>query len=180
MSNIASGTTSTNSLVYTGDVTGNLVLQTNGTTTALTLTTTQNALFANAVSATGNVSGNYILGNGALLTGVTTSSNSIFNGTSNVTVTSSGGNVSIGVGGTANVAVFSTTGMSATGNVTGNYIIGNGSQLTGIASTVTITQTTLAANLTIANGQNGLSVGPITYANNVQVTLSPGQRWIIL
>ena len=64
----------------------------------------------------------------------------INNGTSNVTVVSSGGNVTVGVGGTSNVAVFATTGeyvtgvVSATGNVTGAYIFGNGSQLTGISA----------------------------------------------
>jgi hypothetical protein len=41
MSTIAAGTTSTTALVSTADTTGNLVLQTNGTTTALTLNTAQ-------------------------------------------------------------------------------------------------------------------------------------------
>jgi len=40
MSFITAGTTSTTSIVLTGDLTGNLVLQTNATTTALTLSTT--------------------------------------------------------------------------------------------------------------------------------------------
>jgi hypothetical protein len=52
---------------------------------------------------------------------------SIANGTSNVTVVSSGGNVTVGVGGTSNVAVFSPGGVAITGNITGN-----GSQLSGI------------------------------------------------
>ena len=42
MSSIASGTTTTTGLVYTADTTGNLVLQTNGTTTAVTIDTAQN------------------------------------------------------------------------------------------------------------------------------------------
>jgi hypothetical protein len=46
------------------------------------------------------------------LTGVITSVANINNGSSNVTVVSSGGNVTVGVGGTANVAVFSTTGVT--------------------------------------------------------------------
>lgn len=41
MSTIAAGTTSTTALVSTADTTGNLVLQTNGTTTALTINTAQ-------------------------------------------------------------------------------------------------------------------------------------------
>lgn len=40
MSFITAGTTSTTSIVFTGDLTGTLVLQTNASTTALTLSTT--------------------------------------------------------------------------------------------------------------------------------------------
>ena len=79
------------------------------------------------VSATGNVTGNFILGNGVFLTGVITSVANINNGTSNVTVISSGGNVTVGVGGTGNVAVFSTSGLEVTGNVevSGNMVYAN-------------------------------------------------------
>ena len=69
---------------------------------------------ATTISAAGNITGNYILGNGSALTGI--DATSIQNGTSNVRVVSSGGNVTIGVGGTANVAVFSTTGVTV-GNI---------------------------------------------------------------
>ena len=91
-----------------------------------------------AISATGNVTGNYILGNGYFLTGVITSVANINNGTSNVTVVSADGNITVGVSGVGNVVVFAPTGeyvtgvLSATGNVTGNYFIGNGSALTGV------------------------------------------------
>ena len=53
--------------------------------------------------------------------------NSIANGTSNVTVVSSGGDVTVGVGGVGNVAVFSAAGLAITGNITGN-----GASLSGI------------------------------------------------
>jgi len=91
-----------------------------------------NVLTGGIVSATGNVTGNYILGNGALLTGVITSVANINNGTSNVTVVSSGGNITVGVGGTANVAVFATSGeyitgiLSASGNIVGGNILTGG------------------------------------------------------
>jgi hypothetical protein len=106
---------------------------------------------------TANVSGNYILGNGALLTGVATSVANINNGTSNVTVVSSGGNVAVGVGGTGNVAVFAASGeyitgvLSASGNVAGAYFIGNGSALTSITG----------ANITgtVANATYAVSAG---------------------
>jgi hypothetical protein len=79
------------------------------------------------ISATGNVTGNFILGNGVFLTGVITSVANINLGTSNVTVVSSGGNVTVGVGGTGNVAVFSTSGLEVTGNVevSGNMVYAN-------------------------------------------------------
>lgn len=73
--------------------------------------------------------------------------------------------------------------VSATGNVQGNYILGNGSQLTGISSgnsSVNITVTTISANVTIANGQNGFSVGPMSTADGVTVTIADGQRWVII
>ena len=138
------------------------------------------------LSATGNVTGNYILGNGALLTGVITSVANINNGTSNVTVVSSGGNITVGVGGTANVAVFATTGeyitgvlsasgnvtgsnvltagyVSATGNITGSYVIGNGSQLTGLPAGYS---NATAASFLAAFGSNTISTsGNITGGN---------------
>ena len=143
--------------------------------------TSGNILTGGLLSATGNISGNYILGNGALLTGVITSVANINNGTSNVTVVSSGGNVSVGVGGTSNVAVFATTGayitgeVSATGNISGNYFIGNGSQLTGVvASSVnanalvgnTLSSNVLYSTLTQVGNLANLSVVGNTISGN--------------
>ena len=70
------------------------------------------------ISATGNITGNYFVGNGSLLTGI--DATAIQNGTSNVRVVSSGGNVTISVGGTANVLVASSTGVVLPGTVTVN------------------------------------------------------------
>jgi len=103
-----------------------------------------------SVSTTGNITGNYILGNGALLTGVSTTSSNINNGTSNVTVVSSGGNVTVGIGGTGNVAVFATTGeyitglLSVSGNVTGGNLVTSGSG-GNISGANVISGTTLSA-----------------------------------
>ena len=82
---------------------------------------------ANTISAAGNITGNYILGNGSALTGI--DATSIQNGTSNVRVVSSGGNVTVGVGGTANVAVFSTSGVTV-----GNIFNANGNGVGNIGS----------------------------------------------
>jgi hypothetical protein len=183
---VGNGTAAAPSLLFINDVAsdsglylvsdGNIGVSTNGTLRATFLDTgfsvTANVTGGNLVtgglvSATGNVTGNYILGNGALLTGVITSVANINLGNSNVTVVSSGGNVSVGVGGTANVAVFATTGeyvtgvVSATGNVTGGNLITAGL----ITATGTITS---AANITGANLVTGGSVsatGNITGGN---------------
>jgi len=98
--------------------------------------------YANSITATGNISANYFVGNGAALTGVTaTGATALTYGTTNIT-TAPSGNANITVAGTPNVAVFSTNGanisgyVTATGNVTGNYIFGNGALLTGVITSV--------------------------------------------
>lgn len=63
MSYISAGTTLTTSLVQGGDTTGNLIFATgNANTTALTISSTQNAVFAANVTAGGNV----IIGTGLM------------------------------------------------------------------------------------------------------------------
>jgi len=68
---------------------------------------------------------------------------SISSGTSNVKISDVNGNATTNIGGTSNVVVVAATGqfvsglVSATGNISGNYILGNGSQLTGLPATYT-------------------------------------------
>jgi len=90
------------------------------------------------ISATGNITGNYFIGNGSQLTGIVTAPGTeIVNGSSNV-VAQFNGNVTVGVAGSSNIAVFAPDGLyvsnavNAVGNITGNFFIGNGSQLTGL------------------------------------------------
>ena len=83
------------------------------------------------------------------------SANSISGGSSNVVVYSNA-NVAISSNGTANVLSVTNAGtyvlgeISATGNVTGNYLFGNGSQLTGIV---------VAAGTSIQNGNSNVNSG---------------------
>jgi hypothetical protein len=83
---------------------------------------TANAVNANVVSVAGNVTGNYFFGNGSQLTGI--DATSIQNGNSNVRVLANS-NVTIGVSGVSNVAVFSTSGLDVTGNITAANVFGN-------------------------------------------------------
>jgi hypothetical protein len=111
-----------------------------------------------------------------LLTGVITSVANINNGTSNITVVSSGGNITVGINGTGNVAVFSTNGLditgnvSTTGNVTGDYILGNGSQLTGL---VTNSISDGNSNVVVNGTDGNVTIGINGVANTVEV--SPGE-----
>jgi hypothetical protein len=118
-----------------------------------------NITTAGLVSAAGNITGSYLLGNAALVTGL--SASSISSGTSNVNVVSSGGNVTVGVGGTSNVLVFANTGafitgiMSASGNVSGGNLVVTGN----IVDT---------AALSILSGANG------------NITLSPNGTGVVI
>jgi hypothetical protein len=45
---------------------------------------------------------------------------------------------------------------------------------------ININSATVSASYTIASGNNGMSVGPITVATGQSVTVSSGQRWVVL
>ena len=98
------------------------------------VTTLLSNLGSNTISTTANVTGNYFIGNGSQLTGISGggSSDNIVNGTSNVTVVSSGGNVSIGIGGTSNIAVFATTGEYVTGVISATGAIQSGGTISAV------------------------------------------------
>jgi hypothetical protein len=119
------------------------------------------------ISATGNISGNFILGNGSQLTGI--DATSIQSGTSNVRVASSGGNVTTSVGGTANVVVVSSTNVTITGDlsVTGNATLsGNilGDRIQNGTTTIDIQTASGNANITVGGASN-VAVFTTTGAN---------------
>ena len=45
---------------------------------------------------------------------------------------------------------------------------------------IMVNSTTVSTSYTIASGTNGFSVGPITVASGISVSVSSGQRWLIL
>ena len=47
-------------------------------------------------------------------------------------------------------------------------------------SSIVLNNTNITANATISAGQNGFSVGPVTTANGVTVTIASGQTWTII
>jgi len=92
----------------------------------------------NTISATGNIKGNYFLGNGSLLTGI------------------NAGNIT-GAYSNANVAAYLPINTS---NVSGNYFIGNGSLLTGISSGGSnISNGNSSINIASSGGNISVTVG---------------------
>ena len=101
------------------------------------------------------------------------SSNSISSGTSNVTVVSSGGNVTVGIGGTSNVAVFANTGVVVTGLVSasGNVTGGNISTAGLVTATGDVTGgNILTAGLISATGNITAGSGSFFIGNGSQLT----------
>jgi hypothetical protein len=129
----------------------------------------------NVLTVAGNVSASYFLGNGSQLTGVITALGNAFstvsaNGVSLVadssadTVTMTpGNNIIITGNATTDTATFAVReNPTFTGNVTANYFVGNGSQLTGVITT--ITPTALSSTVHIAATTVGNTANIITDA----------------
>lgn len=65
--------------------------------------------------------------------------------------------------------------------VNGQSILGSGNLSTGAAGgAITINTTSVNEDYTFPAGTNGLSVGPITVAPGYSVTVTSGQRWVVL
>jgi hypothetical protein len=56
----------------------------------------------------------------------------------------------------------------------------SGGSISGAGGAILINNDVVAASYTIASGTNGLSVGPITISSGYAVTVSSGQRWVVL
>ena len=163
---------------------------------------------SNALSTTGNVTASYVVGNGSLLTNITganvtgtvanatyaTSAGTATSATTAGTVTANAqANItSVGTLSSLSVSGNTTSGnlltgglISAVGNVTGNYFIGNGSQLTGISGTSSNSFSTVNANgtnivavtstdtLTLAAG-SGITITGNATTDTVTITATGG------
>jgi hypothetical protein len=155
----------------------NATIGVNGTSNVAVFATT-GAYVKGIVSATGNVKGSYILGNGSQLTGLPATYTD-----ANVTTLlgNFGSNVIVSTGNITGGNVASLGQISTVGNVTGAYILGNGSQLTGLpalygnsnvvallsafgSNTISTTGTITSGNIT---GGNVLTSGIVSATGNV-------------
>ena len=126
MSTITVGTTNVNSFIVSTDTTGNLVLQTAGTTTALTLDSSQNAIFTSNVSVK-NSGGAYVDVSGGLSKAWVR-----FYYTGSMTIYGSFNVSSVTRNGTGDYTINFTTAMPSVNYVT----IGNAGDLSGAPPTV--------------------------------------------
>ena len=159
-------TLSTGGLGITGIVSASGNIISGNLVTSGRVSATGNVLTGGIVSATGNIIGNYILGNGAFLTNVIASVANINSGTSNVTVVSPNGNISMGISGNANVLVFSSTGQYIQGLISASGDVQGGNLLTG--GLVSATGNVLTGGLISATGNiTGGNITLDTAAGNV-------------
>ena len=135
-----------------------------------TITTTGNISGGNIitggiVSATGNITAPFFIGNGSQLTGISVGAGSqIINGSSSVTVAANG-NVSMSVAGTSNVVVVTDTQFNVAGNLSASGNITTGNLNTANAGIIG------GSNVTFTTGSN---TNPGTFTGNF--SLSAGSR----
>lgn len=138
-----------------------------GNTTSNNLAVTANITSGNANL--GNLAtANFFSGNGALLTGIG-GAGYVSNGTSNVSIPATNGNVTVSVGGTSNVLVIS----SGNANVTGNANISGFANVTGNLTAGNVTATNLTGTLLTASQPQLTSVGTLsglTVSGNTVIT----------
>jgi hypothetical protein len=170
--------------VNAGNVLTNNLLYANGT--AWSLGGGGGGTYANAnVTAylpthTGNVgapgSTGYLNGNGFYLTGISGgagASASISNGSSNINIATSAGNVVVAVGGTAAVATFSTTGMVIGG---GNLTVGTGTNgnLSGLSYT---TSNAYAVTTQVLGSVSGVVTTNLSLGTYLTATTAGATTW---
>jgi hypothetical protein len=106
-----------------------------------------------SVSAAGNITGNYFLGNGSQLTGLPVQPGTY-------------GNANVA----ANLAAFGSNPISTTGNITAGYFVGNGSALTGVIATDAIHATTLRIPVKNTSGGTLAQNTPVYATGSVGAT----------
>lgn len=123
------------------------------------------------IDATGNITATYFIGNGSQLTGLTTTPDSIINGTSNVAIPVANGNVNVSVDGTPNVVIATSSNVIAAGNVFAPVYIAN---------VVFATKKTISTSSTIQPDVSIMSIGITTIDDGATVTLPDSSTWYIL
>jgi hypothetical protein len=180
--------------------TGSIVVRGSGPTTGITVTSGYKALIAWNGSDFVKITGGPIVLNSGDVTGVLPVANGgtgaaslalnnvlLGNATSAVQTVAPGtaGNV-LTSNGSAWASSPPVTGLpSQTGNA-GKFLTTDGTNPSWAATTsaagggIVINNDVISVNYTIASGTNGFSVGPMTVSSGYAVTVSSGQRWVVI
>lgn len=199
-----SGSLALPNAVYLYSVSGDLVLGTttnngvhivtnNSNTDAITINST------NAVAFNGSYGANtYLLqstGNATAPIWQSPANISAGSVVSTLTFTSAGNGSASGVSfnGSANQVISSNTILPSQAGNAGKFLTTDGANVLSWSSTsggnsavatgnaaIIINNVNITSNATIAAGQNGFSVGPVTQANGVSITIASGQKWVVI
>jgi len=164
--------------VVIGNVTPNVATFTNVTANSVTVSngTYSKGIYQGAVS--NGVIVDYISGTARISTGAADNVTIYNSGLANVALLKISSAGALGVG---NTSSYGTSGQFLTSN--GNAAAPSWTSNVALAvanSSVVLNSTNATSNGTIGAGYNGISVGPVTVANNVTITVASGQRWLVL
>lgn len=133
------------------------------------------------ISSNNYVTANFFVGDGGLLTNVSSAGTSIANGTSNVSIPAAGGNILFSRGGVANVLVVTGTGANVTGNFTTTHLNVTGNVTSNLLPNANVTYNLGSAtqrwndlwlsNSTIYIGNSTISAGSsnsVVFSGSVQ------------
>jgi hypothetical protein len=161
--------------------TGSIVIRGSGPTTGVTVTAGYKALVAWNGSDFVKITGGPIDLNSADVTGVLPAAN----GGTGLSTPGTAGNVLTSTG-SAWVSSSASTGLpSQTGNA-GKFLTTDGSTASWAPTSaaagggIVVNNDVISVDYTIAAGTNGFSVGPMTISGGYAVTISSGQRWVVI
>ena len=97
------------------------------------------------VSVSGNVTGDYFIGNGSQLTGINVTSSQISNGTSNVAIVAANGNVQVAVAAVANSVVMGAGSLFFQGPISTPKVINTLALVPNVVNAVMISPLTISA-----------------------------------
>ena len=98
------------------------------------------------VSVSGNVTGDYFIGNGSQLTGINVTSSQISNGTSNVAIVAANGNVQVAVAAVANSVVMGAGSLFVQGPISTPKVINTLALVPNEVNAVMISPLTISAS----------------------------------
>ena len=97
------------------------------------------------VSVSGNVTGDYFIGNGSQLTGINVTSSQISNGTSNVAIVAANGNVQVAVAAVANSVVMGVGSLFVQGPISTPKVINTLALVPNVVNAVMISPLTISS-----------------------------------